>query len=1170
MDSYLSKTHGFLKNEREETLLEKDEVSYKELCSLMRIRDFISLLLASPMKIEEKGVLKSWIIAFPKWKAQLLSTNDDSMIDKPWCVHTQKALRCVEGFFPMEMISQIQSGEGFIFNHSDEIPEVILHLAVDLAVNQLIQTLFSRDYYVRYIKLSTRNLAEKESIMNNIVAALEDKHNMFGFDKDFLRTTWINVPTYGNDIEVEVQEMINTMMKGFLVSEDDDMLHKLHIEGKVGTNRHLVIVVDSDNKRLDLQKVCFPTGIVVMITTESSTQAGKDNDFRIACTIDLNIRTRDHLLTWEVLCSYVGNNMIYSSMAIQRIAVKIVMECHGHLLAIILVAKYLASVKDVTQWELALDKLTRLNPFYNYQYSDRIGINRVMVNAFANIVWEEIDDVQKLCLELCLHVQNIKNVVSNDILVSHWAEILLGNKWEFQYYIHKLLDRFVLLKYESEDVYLPIETYDIIKSLHTLNPSIIRHGALGLTKPTYIGQWHSLVQIELMDNKICELPQSPDCPKLKVLLLQGNVDLMDIPDSFFSHMPLLQHLDLSYTSIRDLPPSISTLIQLKKFYLRGCDLFMELPPQMGQLTNLVELDLDETLITYLPKEIKELINLQSLILCFDGYHHVIGHSKKDKQISRPTIIHSELISNLTKLKCLSINIDPEDERWNENVNTVLMEICVLQKLKMVSIYIPNADIMQFLPTRKSLNFKLVVGHHVQRFISRVTPELVTKFKHCDNSIKFVNGVDVPIGVKMNLERFKALFLDRHMTIKSLSDFDLKNLWGLKVCILAECNEMETIVNGSNSLDRPTSLTLEFLSVFYMKNLRSICEGHGCFFLYLKSMTIHTCPMLTTIFTLDSLNNLSFLEEIIVEDCPKVTTLISYTTPEQKSEISLPKLKIISLLYLPELINIFNGLNVTHVLEEVIFYYCPKLESLSKSELTSKSLKIIRGENMWWEALKWNVEEWGHVGRPKYFEIIFSPIIEEFDMMKQLVSRQETRLNEYHEHQEISSSIQLLGSSKGEVQKRKVVAESERVQEEAKKMLKTQASAPPILVFSSQQVPRRSTKRELRLEGPRPPPLMVSKESHKIRKPPLEHRKPVINHDVPTAVLYDVSASEFLNVVQRLTGLSATDKLADEEKARGGDDNVMLEGVELRRFPGILSPATLPPVSPEFFLEPKMA
>ncbi|KAK7359139.1 hypothetical protein VNO77_01086 [Canavalia gladiata] len=929
MGHNLSKSPG----KNKETFAAENEFSEREEeLNLIGTRDFISLLLTYPVKLaeEEKGILKACINAFSERKPPAIrETWAYNRSEHPWRVPAEKAMICVEGLLPMEIV-------------------------------------------------------------------------------EFLDVLWIDASTFLSNFRV--QEEINKMMVGTVI-EDNDML-RTRRAGEEMANRYLVILVDRDSdKKLDPRKVHFPAGIVVLITTEPSAQVEKGDEHTITCKIiDLNIRTQDHLLPWEIFCSCVSSSMVRSSRVIQRIAVQIVEICRGHLLAIALVAKSLKNVKDVKQWELALDKLNYTNPSYNYRESDQIGISRVMVNAFVNIIWESINKTLKLCLELSLFVHKIKNGVPGEALMSNWVSTELAHTQETsqhlftfdssdieseytteeaEHNIRELLDRSVLLQCESSNVRLPIETYDIIESLHTLNPSILRYGALGLTEPLHIGRWHGLIRIELMDNKICELPDSPECPKLKVLLLQGNVDLMDIPDLFFDHMPLLRYLNLSYTSIRELPPSIFKLIQLKKFYLKGCDLFMDLPPKIGQLKNLEELDLDGTSITHLPEEIRELINLQNLTLCFDGYQHEHSHGKNGKQISNLTIIPPRVISNLTRLNCLSINVDPEDKRWNENVLNILLEIFGLERLEMVNIYIPKAEFLELIPAYKPIDLRLVVGHHAQRFIVRATAKVEEKFKHCDHRLKFVNGVNVPNGMKKNLGSCRALYLDRHMTIKSLSEFELKNLDRLKVCILGECNEMETVVDVSYSLDGHALPNLEFLSVFYMKNLRSICKEiprmSPVFLHSLKTITLHTCPMLTTIFTSSFIDNLSLLEELIVEDCSKLTTLVNLDSIEHETKYFLPRLKMISLLYLPELVSIFNGLPVGLGLEKMGFYCCPKLRSLSKAELSSKSLWVIKGEKKWWEALKWNEAEWEDADMLEFLDQFFSTIDEEADILTQLVA-----------------------------------------------------------------------------------------------------------------------------------------------------------------------------------------
>ncbi|XP_004503952.1 protein MKS1 [Cicer arietinum] len=147
----------------------------------------------------------------------------------------------------------------------------------------------------------------------------------------------------------------------------------------------------------------------------------------------------------------------------------------------------------------------------------------------------------------------------------------------------------------------------------------------------------------------------------------------------------------------------------------------------------------------------------------------------------------------------------------------------------------------------------------------------------------------------------------------------------------------------------------------------------------------------------------------------------------------------------------------------------------------------------------------------------------------------------------------------------------------------------------------SPKKELQIQGTRPPPLRVSKESHTIRKPPLppavhhhppagasQHRQPLIIYSVSPKVLH-VTVSDFMDVVQRLTGPSAGEETpqqsgaispaarlasiertspTEREKAQNIDDDLtwLLDGIEMGQFPGILSPApaTLPPISQGFF------
>ncbi|WVZ18545.1 hypothetical protein V8G54_005867 [Vigna mungo] len=150
-----------------------------------------------------------------------------------------------------------------------------------------------------------------------------------------------------------------------------------------------------------------------------------------------------------------------------------------------------------------------------------------------------------------------------------------------------------------------------------------------------------------------------------------------------------------------------------------------------------------------------------------------------------------------------------------------------------------------------------------------------------------------------------------------------------------------------------------------------------------------------------------------------------------------------------------------------------------------------------------------------------------------------------------------------------------------------------------------SKKEVQLQGPRPPPLKVRKESHKIKKPPPHpaahhhshappgqnqpQREPVIIYSVSPRVIH-VKPGDFMDLVQRLTGapsgedppvragdvspaarLASIEKTSPSEREKvlhsGNDDlmGMLDEGVEVGHFPGILSPepGTLPPIPAVF-------
>ncbi|KAH8942659.1 hypothetical protein BDL97_13G004500 [Sphagnum fallax] len=135
--------------------------------------------------------------------------------------------------------------------------------------------------------------------------------------------------------------------------------------------------------------------------------------------------------------------------------------------------------------------------------------------------------------------------------------------------------------------------------------------------------------IQWTNSDILKLPSQLDLPKLAVLDLTSNKELMQIwPNDLegcekFEELPMefgklqsLVELDLSHCSqLGCLPDSIVNLSQLKTFRLQGCAKFEELPMEFGKLQSLVELDLSHcSQLGCLPDSIVNLSQLKTFQL----------------------------------------------------------------------------------------------------------------------------------------------------------------------------------------------------------------------------------------------------------------------------------------------------------------------------------------------------------------------------------------------------------------------------------------------------------------------------------------------------------------------------------------------------------------------------
>ncbi|KAK3018494.1 hypothetical protein RJ639_003579 [Escallonia herrerae] len=895
-------------------------------------------------------------------------------------------------------------------------PKAMYTLASDSAIRQAMKCIQERTF--RSIGISGVGAKEVAKALTN----LPEVRNMFSVVLCVSISRYVTI----QDVERHIKQQIHAWAKrtkGIDISVPVDVPFQHY---------NCLLLLDCIDEPINLYALDIPgpskTGLRLHVQTMLTTQAQKAYH---VMPVDLEIRMEDHLLPWDVFCKNLGHASTVDITSLKPMAVRLVEECHGHLLAIILLARALNGVNDGGIWELARHELT------SEPSSEIEGISKDMVNVLR-FIWQRKGNASKHCIKYCTS-HDKGTVFLRDLLISGWIRAgSVKTPEEGDDILKDLISSFLLEEVGETSFRMREETRLVLLNRFILRPHpvYLMQGGMGLTEAPNAKVWDA-EEIHLMNNNLSEVPESPTCPFLQKLFLQINYDLTEIPLLFFEHMPVLQVLDLSYTSLKSLPSSISRLVALRELYLRGCELLMGLPPEIGALWNLKVLDLERTEVINLPKEIEDLVNLECFKVSLFGCaaQHTIKTKKWEAVSPRMSL------SELTRLKELSIDVNPDCVGWCIELEQIMNELSSLSNLETLKLYIPTIELLQqFLQLTWSKNqlrifpslshFSLTVGEHVRRIISYLPDDLEEKFEKQSKSklpfsleksgyLKYTNGETNTDIIAEALKNASALFLDRHWTMGKLSVFKIDEINKLKYCLLVECSEMHTIVDGSDYFEgdneyeddeddydwglkghdyddevqydldlgeRPALPSLQYLSIHYMKSLESIWKGptvRDCLS-NLKILALHTCPKLATIFTPGLLANLINLKELVAEDCSIISTLVSPEPSNSKLDSFLPSLKTISLLDLPELVNISCGLRIAPNLERMVVYNCPKLESLSPVEVSSKYVKEIKGESEWWDALKWPESEWSD-GRPDYLVRAFVPLRGGGDLMDQLAT-----------------------------------------------------------------------------------------------------------------------------------------------------------------------------------------
>ncbi|XP_058189539.1 disease resistance protein At4g27190-like [Rhododendron vialii] len=811
----------------------------------------------------------------------------------------------------------------------------------------------------------------KTTIMKHIHNQLLEEKGKFDI------VYWVTVSKAFN--VTKLQSDIATALNLSLREDEEVTRRASQLYAVLSRQKRYVLILDDLWEPFALERVGIPepmrsNGCKLVLTTRLLEVCR-----RMECTpVKLDLLTEEEALTL-FLSKAVGNDTVLAP-EVEEIAAKIAKQCACLPLAIVTLAGSLRGLKGTHEWRNALNELISSTEDAN---DDESEVFERLKFSYSRLGSKVLQD----CFLYCSLYPEDHMIPVNE-LIEYWiAEELIVDMDSEEAQFDKghailgkltsscLLESFTNIHGMMEYVKL----HDLIRdmALRISSPRFMVKAGERIKSIPYEHWSEDLERISLLHSRISELPVTPPiCPRLTTLLLRR---IHYLSNSFFTYMRCLEVLDLSNNHLNSLPESISNLENLHALILANSHVLMYVP-SLAKLKALKEFKLTNSWIEKLPAGLEELVSLRKLDL-----------SENERLETFP----SWKLRRLSKLQHLRID--------GTKVEVSAEDLLCLKQLKVVSVRFHYVQqLIRYVTSQQFQGLEkycLTVGERHISYDPEKDPGKLDPGKKVyinSESVAFGSAVDqLVLPADINSFRLELpadinpLQHDGFHDPISLSAIPcFKDARDLRTCIVSGFVGLESIFSSSPfSKEGLISLgTVEDLDLEVLPRFRVLFDGivppHSIYF-NLKVLYFSKCDAVKNIFPVQLLQNFPNLEQLCVWDCKNVEDII--VEKEEMSDrgnhqdysnsISLPKLKVLYLGYLPKLKSIYNvlylgylpklksiynGMMVCPSLQEVVVRNCWMVRRLplslhmdSDQATAPPFFKYIYGDETWWESLEWD-------------------------------------------------------------------------------------------------------------------------------------------------------------------------------------------------------------------------